>query len=674
MIAPLNSLESRVRALFDEGSVLTGSKHYEHRPQQIDMAAAVARALSEERHLLVEAGTGVGKSLAYLLPALCHAEETRKKALISTYTIQLQEQLFHKDIPLAQKILPFEFKAALLKGRQNYVCPARLKRAIAQRDDLFTSSEHAELQRIHEWLQTTADGTLSDFNEIPNPKIWSQICSEPHLCTPRSCGHDPKCFYQQARKKMLDARLIVLNHTLFFTCLGGMDEHTDAGQGFMFQDDFVVFDEAHRLADVAARHIGISINPSSMRYQLQRLYHPNTRKGLLNSLRRADAQQEVVNLIDEIEMFFARVREASRIGEKNEIRIRTPELVEDTLSLPLMRLRGALMDTASGTDDETSQLELRDMARRLSEYRGHLKTFLDQEADGHVYWVEKAGRDQLQLQAAPIDLAAVLRGTLFLPGRSAILTSATLSAGQGLKYVQNQLGAEAAETLELDSPFDFPSQMKVIIPHQMPDPREARYEDALVQWIHRLVTDTDGGAFVLFTSYSSLRRAADQLRETFEKHQWPLLAQGEGMARIRMLEEFKQSGRAVLFGTDSFWQGVDVPGQALRNVILTKLPFAVPDHPLIEAKLELIQERGGDPFREYSLPEAILKFRQGIGRLIRTARDHGQVAILDSRILSKPYGRHFMAKLPNCPVFHPSDPSQNEASDHPTDDQRPRRQ
>ncbi|MEM1158412.1 MAG: helicase C-terminal domain-containing protein [Verrucomicrobiota bacterium] len=653
----MNPLEARVRALFAESGPLARAKNYEHRPQQVEMAAQVAHCLAAEQHLLVEAGTGVGKSLAYLLPALCHAEESGKKALVSTYTINLQEQLFYKDIPLAAKTLPFEFNAVLLKGRQNYICPSRLKRARAQAGDLFVSSEMVELERVWEWLQTTEDGTLSDFDEMPDRKVWSQVCSEPHVCTSKSCGHDPKCFYQQARKKLIEANLVVMNHTLFFSYMGGVDEEMEVQDGFLFPEDFVIFDEAHRLENVAARHIGLSVSSSALRYQLQRLYHPTTRKGLLSALRQGELQTEVVHLLDEMDSFFGQVREACKFGQGQEVRVREPELVEDTMGLPLMKLRQGLMDTASETDDETTQLELRDMGRRLGEYRGALKTFLAQEEEGYVYWVERVGRDftNLQLQAAPIDLAEVLRQTLFRPGRSAVLTSATLSAGSGLKYVQKQLGAEAAEILELDSPFDYAQQMKVYIPRAMPDPRSENYEEVLARWVDYFVRASQGGAFVLFTSYGAMRRLAEQLQKSFEDHGWPLLMQGGGSSRVRLLNEFKKSGNAVLFGTDSFWQGVDVPGQALRNVIITKLPFAVPDHPLTEAKMDLIRERNGDPFREYSLPEAILRFRQGVGRLIRTGSDQGQVVLLDSRLMSKSYGKYFIAKLPDCPVEYVDD-------------------
>lgn len=655
MIAPLNifstQLAERMKEMFSPEGLLAKAQHYEYRPQQQQMAEAVGRCLDEHRHLIVEAGTGVGKSMAYLMPAIHYAVEKKRKALISTYTINLQEQLFHKDLPILQKLLPFNFQVALLKGRQNYICPRRLERALTGAKELFVSSEAAELERIREWFLKTEDGTLSDLDPQPDPKVWDQVCSEQHICTPRTCGNDPKCFYQQARKKILDANVVVLNHTLFFTLLGGMDEAMESEDGYLFPTDFVIFDEAHSLENVAARHIGFGFSSGALKYLLQKLYNPRTKKGLLH-LWLAEGEKEVKDTLDELEQFTARVETACDFSKSNEVRIRKPELVEDTLSIHLMRLRNTLQDAASEKKDSSTQAEIRDYARRITDMQVGLADFLKQEKEEYVYWVERTGRQQstYHLQAAPIDLSSVLRQLIYRETHSSIMTSATLSVSKNLNYFQSRIGGEIAETLQLDSPFDYPNQMKVFIPRHIPEPKNTQYEDALAHWIQYFVSQTHGKAFVLFTSYGVMQRIAQKLQLWFEEKNILLLLHGSDGSRHNLLKKFKEDTDSVLFGTDSFWQGVDVPGEALSNVIITRLPFAVPDHPLIEAKLEMIENQGGDPFREYSLPEAILRFCQGVGRLIRTQSDKGQVAILDSRILSKTYGKSFLAKLPQCPV------------------------
>jgi len=657
MIRPLDpydtGLVERVRSMFIPGGLLSKARNYEYRQEQEDMATAVADALQRNRHLIIEAGTGVGKSLGYLLPSLMFAHENGRKALVSTYTINLQEQLFNKDIPVLEKLLPFEFKSVLLKGRQNYICPRRLMRARQGAGDLFVTSEVAELDRLAEWLRRTRDGTLSDLDPQPDANVWSHVCSEPHACTSRTCGNDPLCFYQQARKRILDANLVIMNHNLLFTYMGGIDEESATEQGYLFPNDFLIIDEAHNIENIASRHIGLSFSSGSLRYLLNRLYQPRTRKGLLPLLKSAEGEKMVVNLLDQAELFFAQLEHRIDFGRAGEVRVTRPDVIEDSLSLPMMQLRSLLLDLAADQENEENQQELRDAGRRLADQRNQLKGFLAQEKEDYVYWVERSGRERSQfvLQAAPVDLASYLRMLLFREDHSSILASATLSVAKGLEYYQKRIGGEESETLQVDSPFDYQSQMKVYIPRRMPDPKDPEYESGLQHWIRHFVSQTEGKAFVLFTSYSTLQRAANSMRSWFEEKGWTLLAQGSGTPRHQLLARFKEDLHSVLFGTDSFWQGVDVPGESLSNVIITRLPFAVPDHPLIQAKLESIEARGGDPFKEYSLPEAILKFRQGVGRLIRTKTDSGQVAILDPRVLSKAYGRAFLAKLPECPVF-----------------------
>ncbi|MEA3189251.1 MAG: ATP-dependent helicase DinG [Chthoniobacter sp.] len=645
---------SRIEEIFSPHGLLEKAKNFEFRAEQQTMAVAVARALENETHLVVEAGTGVGKSLAYLIPAILFALENKRKAVVSTYTINLQEQLVFKDIPILQKILPVEFEAVLWKGRGNYLCPLRLERAMAHAGELFTGPEQEELKRIWEWAQATREGTLSDFTVEPDAQVWAQVCSEQHICTNKTCGQNPRCFYQQARKRLVSADLVVMNHTLFFMNLGPLAEVEDKESGYIFANDFVIFDEAHTLEAVAAKHIGLGVSQYGLRYVLQRLYNPRTKKGLFTVLRNAEGVREAAALLDDIDHFFKQVEARANFKKGREFRVREPDLVEDSLTAKLAKLQALIVTVLKGLEDETAKSELQDLGRRVREARVAIADFLSQSAaEDYVYWVEKTGKTDkwLSLNAAPVDIAAHLRRMLFRDTQCCVMTSATLSVGsEKLAYFRNRVGADEVEALQIGSPFDYAEQMKLYVTRKMPDPRDDGYEAELAKWIEHFVEMSKGRAFVLFTSYRTMQALAERLTTSFKKAKWNLLVQGQGAPRHRLIEEFKNSERSVLFGTDSFWSGVDVPGEALSNVIITRLPFAVPDHPMIEAKLEMIQARGGDAFAEFSLPEAILKLRQGVGRLIRTKSDRGIVVILDPRILTKFYGGAFLKSLPVCPV------------------------
>src|SRR5216117_727876 len=396
MIALKSNLGSefveRVRGFFSENGPLSKAKNFEFRPQQQEMAARVAQALEEEQHLTVEAGTGVGKSLSYLVPSVLFALERHKRAIVSTHTINLQEQLLHKDIPILKKVLPVEFEAALMKGRQNYLCPRRLERALQQANELFTGPEQNELTRLAKWARTTRDGSLSDLSVEPDPKVWAQVCSEPHICTKKTCGRDTRCFYHNSRKRFEAADLVVINHTLLFVLLDDPDEVAERESGFIFPNDFLILDEAHTVENVASRQIGIRISQYGLRATIQRLYNARTRKGLFTVTRDAEGVRLAAELVDDAETFFAEVESRCDFKKCREFRVRDADLVSDTITGRLTALQNRIAEVVKRTDDEFLKAELQEYDRRIRDARKGIGEFLEQSAREHVYWVERTGK------------------------------------------------------------------------------------------------------------------------------------------------------------------------------------------------------------------------------------------------------------------------------------------
>lgn len=691
------------------GLIAKNLPSYEDRPQQIDMIEQVIQAFNRGTVATIEAGTGTGKTMAYLLPAIHWAVHNKERVVVSTNTINLQEQLINKDIPFLQKVLDVEFDAVLIKGRSNYVCLRKVddvqSELILQSDD----QDRDELLALIQWAKKTKDGSKADLSFIPKWNVWEKIAAESDTCPRSRCLHFKECFVNRARRQAAKSHILVVNHHLLFADLA-VRHQTGSMKSTAVLPPYqsIIFDEAHHIEGVATNYFGSQITRGGVIRILHRLHRrtKETDKGYLHLLRlkalryREDitdekaiqivrfVQEELVpsvdNLIESTDVLmdkFYQVIEASQgVQElKGETKIRLiPQVVNElihqralkepfdeylheihTFTSELAELVNVAKPCTKFVDDpgwDSVLIELNAQMERLNAAHDIIKDVLFNHDDDHIRWIEAKpswrGRNIVRFKSSPLEVGEMMNMAVYDNFNTIIMTSATLTVDKKFDFLADRIGLDELQNgrrseLLLDAPFDYESQVLLTVPTDMPDPREQQFAQKLSAAIFKALSISKGRAFVLFTSYGLLNMIYRELVESLEKIGIHTLKQGEEN-RDRLITRFRRDTSSVLFATDSFWEGVDVEGKALESVIITKLPFQVPSEPVIEARYEAIQKRGGNAFMEYAVPLAVLKLKQGFGRLIRRKSDRGSVIIFDKRVIQKSYGKRFINSLPKC--------------------------